>query len=176
MARVTIDGGSGPVRVDDSKIYTLASCYPHGNPTDEVCRTPGATKLRFITAPQEISGPTDIFGNRQLDMSGSFTVLPPVNTENIFDPIRFNNGSGPPGQTGPLFLKVAPNNFVHPVDALRRYLSPTIGNVTVNVTDHGLGRVTPVDPVPVSEFGGTGIVQPTQGAGADWLKRIIEGN
>ena len=176
IARVTIDGGSGPVRVDDSKIYTLASCYPHGNPTDEVCRTPGATKLRFITAPQEISGPTDIFGNRQLDMSGSFTVLPPVNTENIFDPIRFNNGSGPPGQTGPLFLKVAPNNFVHPVDALRRYLSPTIGNVTVNVTDHGLGRVTPVDPVPVSEFGGTGIVQPTQGAGADWLKRIIEGN
>jgi 2',3'-cyclic-nucleotide 2'-phosphodiesterase (5'-nucleotidase family) len=176
IARVTIDDGSGPVRIDDSKIYTLASCYPHGNPTDEVCRTPGATKLRFITAPQETEGPTDIFGNRQLDMTGSFSVTPPVNTENIFDPIRFNNGSGPPGQTGPLFLKVAPNNFVHPVDALRRYLSPAIGNVTVNVNDHGLGRVNPVDPVPVSEFGGPGIVQPTQGAGAGWLKRIIEGD
>ena len=68
---------------------------------------------------------------------------------------------------------MAPNNFVHPVDALRRYLSPTMGNVTVNVTDHGLGRVTAVDPVPVSEFGGAGIVQPTQGAGAEWLKRVI---
>ena len=106
-------------------------------------------------------------------MGGTFPVLPPVNTEKIFDPIRFNNGSGPPGQTGPLFLKVAPNNFVHPVDALRRYLSPTMGNNTVNTTDHGLGRVTAVDPVPVSEFGGAGIVQPTQGAGAEWLERVF---
>ena len=161
--RQTVDGA----RIDDSKIYTLASCYPHGNPVDEVCRTAGATNLRFITASQETSGPTDIFGNRQLDMNGTFTILPPVNDENIFDPIRFNNGSGPPGQTGPLFLKVAPDNFVHPVDALRRYL-PSNG---VTVADHGLGRVNAVDPVPVSEFGGAGIVQPTQGAGSEWLKR-----
>ncbi|MEN8206575.1 MAG: metallophosphoesterase [Pseudomonadota bacterium] len=167
LAKVTIDDGAGPKRIDDSKIYTLASCYPHGNPTDEVCRTAGATNLRFITANQETTGVTDIFGNRQLDMSGGFTVVPPVNTENIFDPIRFNNGSGPPGQTGPLFLKVAPNNFVHPVDALRRYLAFH----TVNLADDGLGRVNAVDPVPVSEFGGAGIVQPTQGAGAEWLKR-----
>jgi 2',3'-cyclic-nucleotide 2'-phosphodiesterase (5'-nucleotidase family) len=173
IAGVTINDGSGPSRIDDSKIYTLASCYPHGNPTDEVCRTAGATNLRFITAAQETTGATDIFGNRQLEMGGTFTVLPPVNTEKIFDPIRFNNGSGPTGHTSPLFLKVAPNNFVHPVDALRRYLSPTMGNNTVNTTDHGLGRVTAVDPVPVSEFGGAGIVQPTQGAGAEWLERVF---
>jgi hypothetical protein len=86
--------------------------------------------------------------------------VPPVNDEDIFDPIRFAGG-------GPLFLKVAPNNFVHPVDALRRYLAFH----TVNLTDDGLGRVNAVDPVPVSEFGGAGIVQPTQGAGAEWLKR-----
>jgi S-sulfosulfanyl-L-cysteine sulfohydrolase len=160
IARVTIDDGSGPKPIDESKLYTLSSCYPHGNPTDEVCRTTGATNLRFITADQETSGPTDIFGNRQLDMNGGFVVKQPVNTENIWNPVRFANG-------GPLFLKVAPDNFVHPVDALRRYLA--VNDVTV--ADHGLGRVTAVDPVPVSEHGGPGIVQPTQGAGAQWLKR-----
>jgi 2',3'-cyclic-nucleotide 2'-phosphodiesterase (5'-nucleotidase family) len=161
IANVTVDGA----KVDDSKIYTLASCYPHGNPTDEVCRTTGATNLRFISAPQEASGPTDIFGNRQLDMSGSFTVAPTALLDTdlpVFDPART-----------PLFRKVAPNGFVHPVDALRRYL-PTN---PVTQAAHGLGRVVALDPVPVSEFGGPGIVQPTQGAGAEWLKReFVTGN
>jgi len=165
IARVTIDDGSGPVRIDESKIYTLASCYPHGNPTDEVCRTTGATNLRFITAQQEGSGITDIFGNRQLDMGGAFAVAAPVNNEDIWNPVRFANG-------GPLFLRVAPFDFVHPVDALRRYLDPSLVGHIVNVADDGLGRVTAVDPVPVSEHGGAGIVQPTQGAGAEWLKRV----
>jgi 2',3'-cyclic-nucleotide 2'-phosphodiesterase (5'-nucleotidase family) len=178
IANVTVD----EVKIDDSKIYTLASCYPHGNPTDEVCRTAGATNLRFITANQEDGGPVDpvtcnlanpcdIFGNRQLDMSGGFTVVPPVVTEAqlpVFLPGRM-----------PVFRKVAPDNFVHPVDALRRYLSPTLVGHVVNETDDGLGRVEvvgadPSDPrrgVPVSEFGGPGIVQPTQGVGPDWLKR-----
>jgi hypothetical protein len=74
----------------------------------------------------------------------------------VFDPART-----------PIFRKVAPNGFVHPVDALKRYLP---GN-PVTDDDHGLGRVNAIDPVPVSEFGGPGIVQPTQGAGATWLKR-----
>jgi hypothetical protein len=155
IANVTVDGA----RVDDSKSYTLASCYPHGNPTDEVCRTAGATNLRFITASQETTGPTDMFGNRQLDMNAGFNVVDPVVTDAqlpVFDPSRT-----------PIFRKVAPDNFVHPVDALRRYLPVN----PVTVADHGLGRVNAVDPVPVSEFGGPGIVQPTQGAGAEWLKR-----
>jgi sulfur-oxidizing protein SoxB len=155
IANVTIDGA----KVDDSKIYTLASCYPHGNPMDEVCRTTGATNLRFISAPQEGAGPVDIFGNRQLNMAGPFTVAPSTLTDAdlpVFDPART-----------PIFRKVAPNGFVHPVDALKRYLP---GN-PVTVGSHGLGRVVSLDPVPVSEFGGAGIVQPTQGAGAEWLKR-----
>jgi sulfur-oxidizing protein SoxB len=155
IANVTIDGA----KVDDSKIYTLASCYPHGNPMDEVCRTTGATNLRFISAPQEGAGPVDIFGNRQLNMAGPFTVAPSALTDAdlpVFDPART-----------PIFRKVAPNGFVHPVDALKRYLP---GN-PVTDTNHGLGRVNAIDPVPVSEFGGPGIVQPTQGAGATWLKR-----
>jgi 2',3'-cyclic-nucleotide 2'-phosphodiesterase (5'-nucleotidase family) len=147
-------------RFDDSKIYTLASCYPHGNPVDEVCRTNGATNVRFIQGAQTTTGPTDVFGNRALDPFGPFAVVPPLNNENIFDPVRFANG-------GPLFLQVAPNDFVHPVDALRRYLATH----NVNQTDHGLGRVNSIDPVPVSEFGGPGIVQPTQGVGPAWMKR-----
>jgi len=166
IANVTVDGA----RIDDSKIYTLASCYPHGNPTDEVCRTAGATNLRFITAPEEDCD-DNVFtfagGSApcQLDMGGTFAVVDPVVTDAqlpVFDP------AGPTlTPPRPIFRKVAPDNFVHPVDALRRYLEFH----TVNLTDDGLGRVTAVDPVPVSEFGGPGIVQPTQGAGATWLKR-----
>jgi len=161
---LTIDDGSGPQKFDDSKIYTLASCYPHGNPIDEVCRTTGATNLRFITAPQEACAHPAVFAggisNCQLDMTGPFAVVPPVNSENIWDPVRFAN-------SGPLFLKVAPDNFVHPVDALRRYLA----SHDITLASHGLGRVNPVDGVPASELGGPGIVQPTQGAGPAWLKR-----
>jgi sulfur-oxidizing protein SoxB len=192
ITRVTIDDGTdardpgctgtpcsganwdlgNPRKVDDSEIYTLASCYPHGNPVDEVCRTAGATNLRFIQGVQEtcdmtvaatFNGPAGtVIRNCQLDVTNdeNFMVVPPVNDENIWDPVRFANG-------GPLFLKVAPDNFVHPVDALRRYLA----SHDVTLADHGLGRVNAVDGVPESEFGGPGIVQPTQGAGPAWLKR-----
>ena len=176
IERVTIDDGSGPVNVDRSKVFTLASCYPHGNPVDEVCRTSGASNVRFIAGTRETTGPTDVFGNRQLDMtgnSGTFSVVPPANLENIFDPTRT-----------PAFLKVAPDDFVHPIDALRWYLSDRSdipGGLDITTAVHGLGRVEVVgaDPlderrgVPVSEFGGEGIVQPTQGAGSPWLKRGV---
>lgn len=157
-----------PQKIDDSEIYTLASCYPHGNPIDEVCRTAGATNLRFIQGVQEDCDHPAVFAggikNCQLDVTSdaNFTIVDPVNTQNIWDPVRFANG-------GPLFLKVAPDDFVHPIDALRRYLATH----AVNLTDHGLGRVTAIEGVPVSEYGGPGIVQPTQGAGPEWEKREI---
>ncbi len=172
---VTINGAN----IDRSKIYTLASCYPHGNPVDEVCRTSGATNVRFIQGTQETSGPTDIFGNRELDVSDNslFNVVAPVVTEAqlpVFDPVRFNNGVNP---TGPLFRQVAPFNFVHPIDALRRYLASN--DITTGA--HGLGRVSSdhcagefgcTDAgAPISEYGGAGIVQATQGSGPAWLKR-----
>ncbi len=153
-------------RFDRSKTYTMASCYPHGNPIDEVCRTSGATNVRFLDGTRETTGPTDVFGNRQIDVNGTYAIVAPANSANIFDPVRFNNGVNP---TGPLFLKVAPDNFVHPVDALRRYLA----NNDVTLLQHGRGRVNAVTGVPVSEFGGAGIVQPTQGAGPAWMKREI---
>ncbi len=174
---LSINDGSGPQKFDDSKVYTLASCYPHGNPVDEVCRTTGATNVRFIKGTQEacnsnvaatFNGPGGTtIRNCQLDVSNdlTFDVVPPVSSENIWDPVRFANG-------GPLFLKVAPNDFVHPVDALRRYLA----SHDVNLDDHGLGRVNAVDGVPASEYGNPpgvpdNIVQPTQGSGPAWLKR-----
>ena len=174
---LTIDDGmNGPQKFDESKTYTLASCYPHGNPVDEVCRTAGATNVRFIQGKQEKCDHPALFAggieNCQLDVSkdNKFKVVPPDNDENIWDPVRFANG-------GPLFLKVAPDNFVHPVDALRRYLG--VKMIRVTEESHGLGRVVVVgadssDPrrgVPVSEYGGPGIVQPTQGVGPAWLKR-----
>jgi len=162
LATIDAGDGNGPQKIDRSKSYTLASCYPHGNPIDEVCRTAGATNVRFIAGTRETSGPTDIFGNRQIDVNGTYSVVLPEHSEDIWDPVRFANG-------GPLFLKVAPDNFVHPVDALRRYL----GNHTITVAQHGLGRVHAVTGVPVSEFGGPGIVQPTQGAGPAWMKREV---
>jgi hypothetical protein len=76
---------------------------------------------------------------------------------------------------------VAPDQFVHPVDALRRYLSPSMVAHVVTTADDGLGRVTSVNcasdsgcdsqGVPISEYGGVGIVQPSQGAGPAWEKR-----
>ncbi len=173
---VTINGN----KFDKSKLYTLASCYPHGNPVDEVCRTSGATNVRFVVGTEETTGPTDLFGHRQLNINGPWHTEAPVNSENIWDPVRFGNGipvSQGGTMTGPLFLKVAPDDFAHPVDALKRYLATH----TITTTDHGLGRVssdhcagnfgcTP-EGVPISEFGGTGIVQPSQGSGPAWLKR-----
>jgi 2',3'-cyclic-nucleotide 2'-phosphodiesterase (5'-nucleotidase family) len=171
---VTIDDGRGPVDLDRSKTFTLASCYPHGNPLDEVCRTSGAFNVRFLAGSRATSGPADHFGNRQLDMRGpvaTFRIVPPANSERIFDPART-----------PAVIKVAPDDFVHPVDALRWYLGERpAGGHDITAASHGLGRVSVIGAVPgderrgvpVSEFGGEGIVQPTQGAGASWQKRGI---
>jgi len=156
-----------PRKFDRSAKYTLASCYPHGNPVDEVCRTTGAQNVRFIRGSQVSSGPTDIFGNRQLDIFGMFDIVAPVNSTDIWDPVRFAGG-------GPLFLQVAPVDFAHPIDALRRYLA------LHGPVDNGPRRVESTcasefgcnaNGAPYSEFGGEGIVQPTQGAGPAWLKR-----
>ncbi len=174
IERVAVINSTDVAALDRSKVYTLASCYPHGNPIDEVCRTSGAMDVRFLAAPRETDGPTDSFGNRQLDMRGdaaTFSIHTPLNTDNIFDPGR-----------SPATLKVAPENFVHPIDALRWYLEEgQPGGNAITTDRHGLGRVEvvgadPDDPrrgVPVSEFGGEAIVQPTQGAGAKWQRRGV---
>ena len=132
-------------KFDESKIYNVLSCYPHGNPVDEVCRTTGARNLRFLAGQQHSNG----------TVTPPYTLVEPLNTENILDPLR-----------RPIILQVAPSNYVHPVDVVREYLKSNI--VTADTV--GTGRVSAVGGIPVSKYL-PNIVQPVQGAGPDWMSR-----
>jgi 2',3'-cyclic-nucleotide 2'-phosphodiesterase (5'-nucleotidase family) len=136
---------------DRSKTFTLVSCYPHGNPIDEACRTSGAFNFRFMTGAQDTDGV----------VTAPYAYTNPVNPGlPILDPNR-----------APVVFQAAPNNFVHPVNILREYLAVnTVDGVNVG----GLGRVNAVGGAPVSVCDPT-LVQPIQGAGPDWLARDEEG-
>jgi 2',3'-cyclic-nucleotide 2'-phosphodiesterase (5'-nucleotidase family) len=143
---LTVNGA----KFDRSKTFTLVSCYPHGNPVDEACRTSGAFNFRFMAGVQDADGV----------VTGPYSHVNPINSEAILDPLR-----------APVVLQAAPNNFVHPVNILREYLAVN----TVNGTSiGGLGRVNAVGGAPVSECDPT-LVQPIQGAGPDWMARTVEG-
>lgn len=143
IRRVTINGQD----LDESKVYSMISCYGHGDPIDLVCRTSGARNVRFIVGEKNANG--------TIKTDGPYALADPLNTEKIWDPTRT-----------PIFRQVAPDNFAHPVDMLRTYLADHI----IIEADHGLGRVTAVSGVPVSDYDPT-LVQPVQGAGPSWLKR-----
>lgn len=106
----------GGVPLDPSKRYVFASCYPHGNPLDRVCRTPGGTNHQFF-ALADINDPFS-----------AISVVPPLNTTNIIQ--------------GPQIKQVAPNAFLHPVHILRRFLD---SNGPINEVDFATGRVQTVD-------------------------------
>ena len=138
---VSINGN----KLDDSKIYNVMSCYPHGNAIDEVCRTKGARNLRFLAGLQNADG----------TVSPPYTLVEPRNKENILDPLR-----------RPIILPVAPDNFVHPINVVREYLKSNI------VTDANVRteRVNAVGGVPISDYA-PNIIQPVQGAGPRWMGR-----
>lgn len=142
---ITINGA----KFDRSKKFTLVSCYPHGNPIDEACRTSGASNFRFLTGVQHSNGV----------VTGPYSYTDPINTEAILDPNRT-----------PVVIQAAPDNYVHPVNVLREYLAANVIDDTVGA----LGRVNAVGGVPVSACDPT-LVQPVQGAGPDWLARDPEG-
>ena len=142
---VTTSIGGQPL--DPSKRYVFASCYGHGNPLDEVCRTSGGANFQFfalddgddyssglhLVAPRPLSGPVIV---------------------------------------GTTVQQVAPDTFLHPVHALRRYLN-TLPDRTVTEAQFGVGRIHTVDstvpdipavPAPVPAPDPT-FVQPPQGAG-----------
>ena len=102
---------------------------------------------------------------------------------------------------GPFVKQVAPNNFLHPVHALRRYLDfflPQDADCVLDGLDHcglvtntdfGIGRVITVDskgpdptmPQPESEQIGqadntpdTSLVQPPFGAGPQFFSGILD--
>ena len=145
---LTINGA----KFDRSKTFTLVSCYPHGNPVDEACRTSGAFDFRFMVGKQD---------PRTGVVTGPYHHAKPVNDEAILDPLRT-----------PVVLQAAPDNFVHPVNILREYLEA--GNIVDGITIGALGRVDDGGTLPVSECDPT-LVQPIQGAGPDWLARDEEG-
>ncbi len=111
----------GGAPLDLSKRYVFASCYGHGNPLDEVCRTSGGANFRFFALAD---------GD---DYSSALALV---------DPQPLN---GPVIQ-GARVQQVAPDNFLHPVHALRRYLDSLPGRM-VSEAQFGAnrGRVTTVD-------------------------------
>jgi len=106
--------------LDPGKRYVFASCYGHGNPLDDVCRTGGGANFKFFQLSDANDYRSDI------------TLVDPVNSEAVI--------------VGAAVKQVAPNNFLHPVHALRRYLDSLPDNtVTEAQFGAGQGRVTTVD-------------------------------
>ncbi|VAW58041.1 hypothetical protein MNBD_GAMMA11-2487, partial [hydrothermal vent metagenome] len=146
----------GDKAIDPGKRYVFASCYGHGNALDEVCRTGGGANHKFFQLADAD------------DYSSEITLTEPVNKEGII--------------TGPAVKQVAPDNYLHPVHALRRYLD-TLADNTVTEAQFGTGRVVTVDSKnpgnlaqPESEQIGqpdntpdTSFVQPPFGAGPDFF-------
>ena len=144
----------GGQTLDLGKRYVFASCYGHGNPLDDVCRTGGGANHKFFQLAD-----ADDYGS-------DITLAEPVNKEGVI--------------IGAQVKQVAPNNFLHPVHALRRYLDSLPDNmVTEAQFGVGQGRVITVDskspgnhPQPESEQIGqpentpdVNFVQPPFGAG-----------
>lgn len=140
----------GGVPLDSSKRYTFASCFPHGDAVDRICRTNGGTNHQFYEL-------TDID-----DYNSAINLVAPLNTEGLI--------TLPPAFPVVKIKQTAPDAFLHPVHALRRYLD---SNGTINATDYAIGRIQTVDstasgnpasPGPVSAVDST-LIQPIQGAG-----------
>jgi len=121
---VDIKIGGAPLNL--SKRYRFASCYGHGNPLDEVCRTGGGSDFKFFA----LADP-DVYDS-------AISLVDPVNPPDI------------PVIVGTTVQQVAPDTFLHPVHALRSYLDtlpvwPGTDYGTVREAQFGVGRVKTVD-------------------------------
>jgi sulfur-oxidizing protein SoxB len=112
--------GSAPLNL--GKRYVFASCYGQGNPLDEVCRTSGGANFQFFALDP--------------DSDGNYNYNSPISLE---PPKTLNL----PVIMGPVVHQLAPDTYLHPVHALRRYLDYI--NRPVSVDDYGPGRVVTVD-------------------------------
>jgi 2',3'-cyclic-nucleotide 2'-phosphodiesterase (5'-nucleotidase family) len=100
--------------------YVFASCYGMGNPLDDVCRTGGGANFEFF----ELADGDDY-----------------TSAINIVDPQSLTL----PVIMGPVVHQLAPNNYLHPVHALRRYLDSIGGEVTEAQFGANHGRIVTVD-------------------------------
>ena len=137
--------------LDPGKSYSFASCYPHGNPLDRVCRTPGGKNHQFFQL------------NNPFSYQSGISLAPP---EPIFGPVI----------QGPNVQRIAPKAFLHPVHVLRLFLD---SNGTIEESDFALGRVQTVNslvmpplpvPAPVSAIN-PDFVQIPEGAGPVLMPR-----
>ncbi len=144
--RRIIETTVGGLKLDPSKRYTFASCFPHGDALDRICRTNGGTNHQFFQLADAD------------DYDSAITLTGPLNTTHII--------------TGPVVKQVAPDRYLHPVHVLRRYLDSLPGN-TVTAASVATGRIQTVDstqfgnppiPAPVSAIDPT-LIQPPEGAG-----------
>jgi 2',3'-cyclic-nucleotide 2'-phosphodiesterase (5'-nucleotidase family) len=151
--------------LDLGKRYVFASCYGHGNPLDDVCRTGGGANFMFF----ELNDPDDY--------DSGINLAAPVNDPNT------------PVIVGATVQQVAPDKFLHPVHALRLYLEGLPGNlVTEDQFGTGQGRVVTVNstvsgnPTEAEELQigqpdntpDTTLVQPPFGAGPTFFSGIVD--
>ncbi len=134
----------GGAMLDPAARYVFASCYAHGDPLDNVCRTGGGAGHMFFEL-------TDAD-----DYASEIMLVAPVNRKGIL--------------RGATIKQVAPDRFLHAVHILRRHLN-AVGTVTQ--ASYAAGRIQTVDSLrpgnpevspPVAEPDRT-FVQPPQGAG-----------
>jgi 2',3'-cyclic-nucleotide 2'-phosphodiesterase (5'-nucleotidase family) len=108
----------GDMQLDTSKRYVFASCYAQGDAIDQVCRTGGGSGHMFFTL-------ADVD-----DYNSNFGLTGPVNNTGIIN--------------GAVIKQVAPDNFMHPVHAVRRYLD-SLTDREVTETQFSAPRVRLVD-------------------------------
>ena len=134
-----------------------------GNPLDDVCRTGGGANFEFF------------------ELADGNDYTSPIN---VVDPKPLTL----PIIMGPVVHQLAPDNYLHPVHALRRYLDSIGGMVTEAQFGAGHGRVVTVDssvdgnPEPVASdlqtnqlddnTPDTTFVQPPFGAGPKFLSGV----
>ena len=152
-----IDGSD----LDHSKRYVIASCYGHTSALGRSCRLEGGANMVFYALAD---------GD---DYQSAISMQAPT----VMDGLISNQPGG-----GGVAAYPAPDNFLHPIHALRLYLDK-IGVITED--QFGEGRVQHVNanvidpvtktyqesPLPHSDI--PGIVQPIEGIGPGWLERGV---
>jgi hypothetical protein len=156
--------------IDHSKRYVIASCYGHTFALGRSCRIEGgANTLFFQLADAD-------------DYDSAISTVEPLITEGLI--------SNKPGQ-GAVAGRAAPDNYLHPIHTLRRYLdkvgtitaakyghdaAPRVKHVnafvTVDSTGDGFKDDYASDPLPASSSL-PGIVQNVEGLGPEFLKRGV---
>lgn len=160
IVETRIDG----VLINPGKRYILASCYGHTFPDGRVCRTDGGANAAYF----ELSDPEDY--------NSAIALVEPMSPPGGL-PLINNKAPISPYASNPIF-RSTPDNYVHPIHLIRRYLDSIGGAITD--AKFGIGRVQHVDstskfldPADLPKSKMPGIIQPVEGSGPRFLERGI---